>query len=500
MLALLLGAAMDLLDTSLVNTALPTVRRELHASAADLEWIVAGYTFAFAALLLTSGRLGDRYGYRRVFVVGCLAFGIASLGCSTASGAGVLVAWRCVAGAAAAVMMPQITSLLQAMYAPEERSGVLGLLGAVGGIGAALGPLAGAAILSADLTSEAWRPVFLVNVPLALAAAAAALLLVPHVPPAPDTRIDVRGALLSTLGFGLLVYGLIDGPDQGWSPRAWGAVAAAVPVIGLFVASQRSRGRAASGRPGPGRPVAGRPVAGRLVADPLTPGRLFAHRSFTGGIVLSVVVETVVGGLLLVSTLTLQTALGLSPLHAGLMTLPMTGGMVLGVAVLAELLLPRIGRDVIALGGLALTVGVAAGSLVVAVEGAGTVVWHLIPGLIVAGTGLGMIMGPLFAVTLNDVRAADAGAASGTLEAAEQVGSTLGVATIGSLFVSSVAHGLGSAYVHATGLAIALSLVIVCLARTLPARIRSEDEVRAGWAPPAEEDARTDPHGAGLRT
>nr|WP_272924023.1 MFS transporter [Streptomyces sp. SID3343] len=453
------AVVMDILDTSVVNVALPSIRTGLGAGNATLQWLVAGYSLAFAVLLIAGGRMGDVFGYRRVFMVGTGAFMAMSLMCGLAPNASILVAARVLQGVAAAMMVPQATSLLQIMYRPHERARVMGLFGALAGLGAALGPLVGGAILHADVLGTGWRPIFLINVPVGAGALVAAYFLLPAGRSPHATRLDVGGTVVVVVGLGLLVLPLIQGPSQHWPPWTVVSLVAAVPVLALLVRGQRGRAR--------------RGVPTLVDAAP------FRRRSFLAGLALSLVVEAVLGGTMLVLTFTLQEGLGLSALEAGLATLPMIVGMVLGVAVMAEALIPRIGRYVVTAGS-----AVLAGGLVAVVwpmrhyAPDAVHVWQLIPGLVAAGVGLGMLMGPLFAITLQDVDTAHAGAASGVLESVEQLGAVFGVVTIGAVFLHRAGdHGAIPAFSWGIGAALVVLAVVAAASPILPRRFRTEEEL-----------------------
>jgi EmrB/QacA subfamily drug resistance transporter len=448
------AVVMDLLDASVLNVALPSIQTGLKVGTTTIQWLVAGYSLAFAVLLITGGRLGDVLGYRRTFMIGTTGFTLMSLVCGFAPDARVLVIARVLQGGMAALMVPQATSILQIMYGPHERARVMGLLGALAGLTAALGPVIGGLILHADLFGSGWRPIFLLNVPVGLAALAAARLLLPEGRSPKPQRLDLRGTGLVIAGLGLLVLPLIEGPALHWPLWTVLSLVFSVPVLGLLIQDQRAR-----------------------EATLIDPG-LFRQRSFVTGLLLSLIVEAVMGGLMFVLTLTLQDGLGQSALETGLATLPMIVGMVLGVAVLAELLIPRMGRYVVTLGSGVLATGLAAMAWAVQRSGDGTHIWQLIPGLIVAGTGLGMLMGPLFAITLQNVDTTQVGSASGVLESVEQLGGVLGVVSIGTVFLHLTgARGFTGAFTWGIGAALALLIVGAVASLTLPRRFRTEEEL-----------------------
>ena len=457
----MLAAAMDLLDGSVVNVALPSIQHGFHLGDAALQWLVAGYSLAFGVLLITGGRLGDVVGYKRTFMAGTAAFTAMSLVCALAPDPEILLAARVLQGAMAALMVPQATSLLQIMYKPHERARVMGLFGALAGLAASLGPLLGGLLLRADVLGTGWRAIFLLNVPIGVAALVAARVLLPSGRSPRPMRLDLRGTALSILGLTLLILPLVQGPALHWPLWTVLSPAAALPVLGLLVLDQRRRGR----------------LGGTTLVEPA----LFRKRSFVGGIVLSLLVEAVMGGMMLLLTLTLQEGLGLSALTAGLSTLPMIVGMVIGFAVLAEPLIPRLGRYTVTLGSAVLAAGLVGAAWILHTYGLGTHVWQLAPALLVTGAGLGMLMGPLFAITLQDVDTDRAGAASGVLESVEQLGGVLGVVTIGTVFLHRAdTHGLVSGFGWGVGAALTVLAVGAAASLALPRRFRTEEELGLG--------------------
>ena len=454
----MLAVAMDLVDASAVNVALPSLRAGFHMSGSGLQWVVAGYSLSFAAMLLTGGRLGDVLGYRRTFLIGTAGFTTASLACALAPATAFLIAARVAQGTAAAFMVPQATSLLQLLYRPEERSRVMGLFGALAGLAAASGPVVGGVILKADLPGADWRPIFLLNVPVGAVALVAAALLLPDGRSPEPTRLDIRGSCLVVAGLSLLTLPLIQGPDLHWPPWTVVCLAGSAPVLLFAVHDQRTRPGAA------------------LVAK-----GLFSQRTFVSGLSLSLLVNAVMGGMVLSTTYTLQEGLGLSAVRAALTTLPMIVGMVFGVGVLAEFLIPRLGRYVITLGSGILAAGVLASAWILHRHGHSTQVWQLAPGLLVTGVGLGSLMGPLFAITLQHATIAQTGSASGALESIQQFGGALGVVFVGGVFLHRAdAGGSLGAFTWAAGSALLLLAVIAMGAQFVPRHFRNDKELTSG--------------------
>jgi MFS family permease len=264
----LVGAFMILLDATIVNVAVPSIQRSLHASYSAVEWMVSGYALAYGLLLIPAGRLGDRIGHKQTYLAGLAGFTVASLLCGISASPGELVAWRVVQGAMAGLMNPPILALIQAVFPPRERGRAYGLYGAVAGVATALGPLAGGLLIAWNLHGWDWRPVFGVNVPIGVVGMAAAIRLVPQLRGKPD-RLDVVGTALVSAAMLLVTYPLIQGQQAGWP--AWtfaclGAAAAALAGFGRWELRMRRRGR-----------------------TPLVDVTLLGNRSFAAGIGVSLV-------------------------------------------------------------------------------------------------------------------------------------------------------------------------------------------------------------------
>jgi EmrB/QacA subfamily drug resistance transporter len=410
---LLLAAVMDLIDVSIVNIALPSIRDDLDASAAALEWTVAGYTLAFALGLITGGRLGDVFGRRRMFLLGVAGFTAASLLCGLAWSSEVLVAARVAQGAMAALMMPQILSSIQAIFPPEERPKAYGMYGAFVGIAAVSGPLLGGLLVQADLFGLGWRPIFLVNIPVGLFTIVAARALVRESRDEHPPRLDLTGVGLVSVALLLLLYPLVQGHQLGWPSWAFVLMAGSLPVLAVFAAQQAHRGRRGE--------------------SPLVPLALFRERAFTGGVLAALTFFSGVVSFFLVLTLTLQLGLGFSPLHTALTFVPWSLALAAAAGASVQLA-PRLGRRLTTAG--ALVMAAAMGGVLVTVDHFGSELssWWLVPSLAVGGVAMGMVAPTLVDVTLAGIPSRDAGAASGVLNTALQLGGAIGVALIGVIY------------------------------------------------------------------
>lgn len=446
--ALLIAEAMNLLDTTIVQVAGPTIRGDLGGSVSAIQWFSAAYTLAFALLLITGGRLGDIVGRRRVFRIGVTVFMLASVACAVAPSAGALIGFRIVQGAAAAVIIPQTFGLIRAMFDGDEMARALGSIGPVMGLAAVCGPLLGGVLTHADLLGSSWRAVFLVNVPLALVVLGLAPRLVEDRAPQ-RPRLDPVGTLLAMTGTGLIVYPLIEADPGHRSMWSWGAIALGLIVLVGFAAHQRHSAR-----------------AGR---QPLVELSLFANRVFPAALVTSTLFFAMMNGLMLVVTLQVQLGLGASTLTAGLTLLPWSVGLAVSSWVAGAHLVPRYGSWVMFAGLVILLLGVLAAIAVYHASDPSAYPRPLLGALAVAGLGVGLFTTPFFTTALHAVSPQETGSAAGLLNAVQQLGGTLGVAVLGSVYLdnapSGTLHAVQSAFWVAAGLLLATGASAVFMGR-----------------------------------
>jgi EmrB/QacA subfamily drug resistance transporter len=419
---MLIAAYMDLLDTTIVTVALPSIQRDLGASDAVLPWVAAGYTMAFALALITGGRLGDIYGRKTMFLIGVAGFIAASALSGLATGPGLLVAARAVQGTTAAIMIPQLLTVIQVGFHQAERPRAFGLYGMVLALGGVSGPLLGGLLTEADLLGWGWRSIFLINVPVGLLALAGSAVLMTESTPRRRPRLDPLGTVLATLGLLALVYPLVEGRELGWPIWAFLAMATSVPLLALFWVHERRRGRAD--------------------ASPLVDPRLFRTRSLIAGLLVALVFFASTG-YFFVLTLHLQAGLGFGPLLTGTAFLPFALGVVVGSGAAARLV-PRLGRTVVTAGAAAEAAGILGMILTVDRSGDALEAWHLAPSLVLAGLGLALVSATLVTITLSGVPADHAGSASGLVNTTLQLGSAVGVAALGALFFGllTAEHGV----------------------------------------------------------
>jgi EmrB/QacA subfamily drug resistance transporter len=437
---LLAGTFISFLDFFIVNVALPGIQRTLHAGPSSVQFVVAGFGLALAAGLITAGRLGDLYGRRRLYVLGLVVFTVASAACGLAPGAGFLVGARVVQGAAAALAMPQILGIINASYTGPERIKAFTAYGMTVGFGAVFGQLIGGTLIQLDIAGLGWRTIFLINVPIGIAAALLAPRVIPESKANGAARLDLVGAALISASLVAIVLPLVEGQQQGWPAWTFACLAASVPLLTAFVLYQRR------------------------VASPLVNLTLFRERAFSSGIVINVVYQVIMASFFLILALYLQDGRGLSALQSGLIFLPMGIGYFVASLRSAKVA-ARLGRQVLTLGVLI----VSAGYLLLAVTAHDGTGW-LIPGLVLAGVGMGFTVAPMPSIVLSGVQPDHAAAASGVLSTAQQAGAAVGVAVIGVIFYHVLAGG--GSYPHAFGLALevmaAIGVVVAALVQLLP--------------------------------
>ncbi len=420
LLAICLGYFMVILDATIVNVALPSVGRDLGGGVSDLQWVVDAYTVVFASLLLSAGSVGDRLGARRVLDAGLVLFTAASAACAMAPSVPILIAARAAQGLGAAALVPSSLALLRAAYEDKsERAKAVGAWGAVAGIGAASGPILGGLLVGL----ASWRAVFVVNVPVGLAALWLSARHLPRAGEPTEGGFDPPGQVLGILALTLLAVGLIEGGALGWgSPLSLVALVASVPATLAFLAVERR------------------------AENPMLPLSLFASRTFSGATFVGLAINLGFYGQLFAMSLYFQHVRGYSALRTGLALLP-EGAFVAIAATLSGRVTGRIGPRRPMLAGLLCG---AAGFAGLMVAGRATPYVELVPALIAAGFGMAFTMPAATAATIEAAPADRAGIASGVLNAARQAGGAIGVALLGTLLA-------GGPFVTALRVAMAVS-------------------------------------------
>ncbi|TFD83891.1 DHA2 family efflux MFS transporter permease subunit [Cryobacterium lactosi] len=467
LIVLLAGMFMALLDTTIVNVALPSIQTSLNASEATLSWIISGYALAFGLALIPAGRIGDRIGHKWVFFTGLALFTVASLACGLAQDQLQLIVARVLQGLAGGMFVPAVTAVIQLMFPPRFRGKAFAIMGSVIGVSTALGPIVGGLIIEAFGVENGWRLVFWVNLPIGVVALIAAAVLLPSgtgtkaTAGAQASRIDWVGLLLVSAGLVALLVPLIEGQDRGWPLWTYLVLAAGALLIVAFGAWEvrvSKRGQ-----------------------SPLVPPHLFSHPAFTGGVILALVYFAAFTSIFFTISILWQAGLGHTALESGLVSIPFAIGSIVASSQSNRLTL-RLGRTVLVLGVGLVTIGLVWVWLVLLLTAPADLTnWLLLPPLFIAGLGSGAFIAPNVSFIVATVDRAEAGAASGVVGVMQRVGSAAGIAVVGSVFfgtlvvagpgADAVATGFTDSATLAMAVSAALSVVALLLVFLLPKRV-----------------------------
>ncbi len=413
LLTLSLGFFMTLLDLTIVNIAIPNLIDRLGASLDQVLWVVNAYALGLAVLLITSGRLGDIRGPRTLFISGILVFTLASLACGLTRTPAELIAARAVQGIGAALLIPQTMTLIMATFPAERRGTALGVWGAVGGVATIAGPTLGGMLVNAF----DWRWIFFVNIPIGVVVLALCFITIPDVRPERAHRFDVLGVVLATVSLFCVAFALNEGQRYDWNGWTWGLLAAGLVLFGAFLLHQKAK----------------------QGGEPLVPFALFRDRNFAVMTVIAAVISLALIGLMLPMNLYLQSALGMTPLRAGLVIAPSS--------VVSLFVSPMAGRFSDRLGGkwllmFGLVVFAAGLFLTGAVAGVDSHWYAFLAPMIVTGVGVGCLLAPMATEAMRNVPRELAGAASGINNSVRQIGSVVGAAAVGALMQNRLAANL----------------------------------------------------------
>ncbi|WP_218161446.1 MFS transporter [Saccharopolyspora kobensis] len=413
LLTLSLGFFLTLLDLTAVNVAIPSMIDTLHASLDEVLWVINIYILALAALLITSGRLGDVRGPRTMFIGGVALFTVASVLCGLSQDPAQLIAARALQGLGAAALVPQTMTIIMATFPAERRGTALGVWGAVAGVATISGPTLGGLLVS----TVGWRWIFFVNVPIGAIVLAMAVALVPDVRHGARRRLDVLGVVLAAATLVCLTFALTEGQRYDWNAGIWALLGGAVLLLVVFLVHQRSRQH----------------------GEPLLPFVLFHDRNFAVMSFVSATVQVGMLGLFLPVMIYLQSVLGFSALKAGLVMAP---AMVVSAVLspVAGRMADRFGGKYVLMSGLTLFAGGMAG-LAWATD-VGRAWWEFQPALLVTGVGIGCVFGPMVTVAMYNVKPEMAGAASGVLNTIRQIGTVIGSAAVGAVLQNRLAASL----------------------------------------------------------
>ncbi|MFI5680699.1 MFS transporter [Streptomyces cellulosae] len=443
-LAVVLAAdVLDLLDATITNIAAPTIARDLGGGAALVQWLGTSYALALGVLLVPGGRLGDKYGRRRMFLYGLAGFVAASLACGLATTSATLVLARLTQGACAALVIPQGFGILGATWPRDQIGKAFSLFGPVMGLSAVGGPILAGFLVDADLAGLGWRPMFLINLLVGGATLLAAYRLLPRDTGSAQVTLDGPGAALLCAALLGLLGGLIDGSAHGWTGRPLTLLLLGLALFAGFCHRQRT------------------------AAAPLIQPSLLRNRGFTAGLVLGLVAFAATAGLLYVISLYFQRGLGRSPADTALGLIPLSLGIVLA-SVACYRLIHAYGRRLVVAGLLIVLAGCGYLALLVADSGTSVSSWALVPPVLLLGVGMGTCFGTVYDVTIGDIAPEEAGSASGSLNAVQQVANAIGAAAVTTVYFHSADGGETHAMtVSLTAVAVATALCLP-LVRLLP--------------------------------
>jgi EmrB/QacA subfamily drug resistance transporter len=449
---LMTGTFMTYLDFFIVNVAMPSLRTGLRASPSAIQFVVAGYALAFAAGLITGGRLGDLFGRRRMFGLGLGLFVLASAACGLAPTTAGLIAARVVQGGAAALLTPQVLALLSVLYPGPQRLRAFGVYGLVMGMAGVFGQLIGGALIRADIAGAGWRLIFFINVPVGLAGLAG-LRLLPRSERG-SARLDLAGVAIGSAALVALLVPLIQGRADGWPAWTWLSLAGSAVLLACFAGHQRW-------------------LEGRGGA-PLVRLTLFTDRTFAAGFAIAVTFCLGLASFWLVLALYLQEGMALTPLASG--TLFIAAGVGFTAAMLSvPALTPRLGKHILTAGALITAVGYLLAGATATMLGTHRAAGWMIPALVVAGAGIGLVLVPLSETVLARVKPEHAASGAGVLSTALQLGGALGVAILGAVFFGTLhgthfAHAFTISMIVMAGCAAVSGALAMCLPRRILAR------------------------------
>lgn len=460
LIVLLTGMFMSLLDTTIVNVALPTIRTSLDASESTLSWIISGYALAFGLALIPAGRIGDRYGHKWVFFTGLAIFTLASLACGLAEDSTQLIIARVVQGLGGGIFFPPVTAFIQLLFVPRLRGKAFAIMGAVIGVSSALGPLVGGLIIQALGDEAGWRWIFAVNLPIGIVALVAAAIVLPAGGEGKNASTDFVGLLLLSTSLVAILVPLIQGQDEGWPLWTYLSLGGGVVLMVLFALWERR-------------------MAARGI-EPLVPPHLFSHPQFTGGAILALVFFAGFTSIFFTISILWQSGLGHTALESGLVSVPFAIGNIVGAA-LSDRLAVRLGRAVLVIGVGLLTVGlIALYVLLLIVDAADLTSWHLLLPLLIAGFGSGLFIAPNARFIVATVDRSEAGGASGVIGTMQRIGAAIGIAVVGSVLFGNIGEitgpadlpaAFGQAATPALAVSAAFSIVAFALVFTLPKRV-----------------------------
>ncbi|MGO4783819.1 MFS transporter [Cryobacterium sp. W22_MBD10_FK3] len=436
LIVVLLADAMDLIDSTITNIAAPSIVADLGADQSVIKWLGAAYALALGSLLVLGGKLGDKYGQKETFLVGMAGFVVASATAGLALSPEMLIGSRVAQGLFGALLIPQGMAIMTATFPKPMLQKAFGVFAPMLGVFAVGGPILGGVLIDANLFGLEWRPIFLINLILGGVAFVMAVKFLPSVPARPSTRIDVLGSVLLAVALFGVLFGLIEGSSDGWTALSIGAIIVGAIVFAGFVWRQAR------------------------TAEPLLPRTLLANRGFTAGLIVGLLVFAGFSGLMYVISLFFQLGLGYTPTQTSLNLIPLTIG-IMGGSGIAAVLVVKLARRLVVLGLVAILAGIGIMLAFIQAAGLGLEWWQAGIATLLMGVGAGICFSSIFNTALGDVDAHEAGSASGSLSAVQQVANGIGSALVTSIFLTLLPSGdIEAASATLVGL---LVLVAACL-------------------------------------
>lgn len=436
LIVVVLADAMDLMDATIANVAAPSIVSELGVSENVIPWLGASYALALGSLLVLGGRAGDKFGQRRTFLTGMIGFIIGSALAGFAPSAGILIAARVIQGAFGALLIPQGMAIMAATFPKPMLQKAFAVFAPMLGVFAVGGPVLGGILIDANLFGLGWRPIFLLNIVLGGVALVLAIRYLPTVPAQRSTRIDLIGSILLAFALFGLLFGLVTGSAEGWNGLTIGSAIAGLVFLGLFGWRQAR------------------------AEEPLLPRSLFANRGFTSGLIVGLCVFASFSGLMYVISLFFQLGLGYSPTKTSLYLIPLAVGIMVGSGI-ANALILKLGRRLVLIGMITTILGT--GLLLLFVLGSGVEVmwWQNLIATSLIGIAAGICFNSVFNTALGNLKPEEAGSASGSLSAIQQIANGIGSALVTTVFIGTLASG--TVFAMTTTLIVILSIAVLCL-------------------------------------
>jgi EmrB/QacA subfamily drug resistance transporter len=436
LLVVLIADALDLLDATITNIAAPTIMGDIGGGPALIKWLGSAYALALGSLLVVGGRLGDKFGQRRLFLIGMTGFTLASAAAGLSVNPTMMIIARLLQGAFGALLIPQGIAIMTKNFAREMRAKAFGAFGPMLGIAGIGGPVLAGFIINADIAGLSWRPIFLINIVLGGIGLLAAIRVLPHDNGDRSTHVDGPGStLLGAAMFGLL-FGLIEGSTNGWTVAPLASIAGGLVAFALFARRQAT------------------------AADPLLKATLLKNRGFTSGLTMGLAFVAAISGTAYVLSLFLQQGLGYNPGRTSVALLPLTVGLIAAAAACMALI-AKLGRTLLLIGLLITLTGVGWMLAVVTASGTVTGEWAIVGPVFVIGMGMGTCFGILFDIALGDVDPDEAGSASGALSAVQQLAAGIGSAAVTSVYFAGLASG-GVQHAMILSLWVVIGIIVLC--------------------------------------